>query len=124
MPIIDRREIQFDAKVLISAITASLRTVDLIGLPPLPPVGLRLYPDENIVEFAYNDEEQATVRVAATKLGAFLVTYCVRARIPMPRFADKSVRVEADLVFLSFKTYYAEAPAADVGAGSISFCRK
>jgi hypothetical protein len=39
-----------------------------------------------------------------------LVSYCIRARIPMPRSADKGIRIEADAVILTFRTVFAKAP--------------
>jgi hypothetical protein len=40
-----------------------------------------------------------------------LVSYCVRSRIPIPRLADKVVRVRGNSVVLSFNTQLADAPA-------------
>jgi hypothetical protein len=49
--------------------------------------------------------------VAFDRLGALLVAYCVRARIPISRQADKDIRIEAGSVFLTFATHFADVPA-------------
>lgn len=122
--IIDSREIEFDAKALVSAIAASMHRVVSIGLPPLRPSGVRFCPGDGVVEVLYTGgEKQKAVQVAAEKLGAFLVSYCIRARIPLPRLTGKDIRVQADFVILAFKTHYAEAPAPDDTAGGIRFAR-
>jgi hypothetical protein len=37
-----------------------------------------------------------------------LVSYCIRARIPIARLADKDVRIEAGSVVLAFSTRLAD----------------
>lgn len=122
--IIDRREIEFGAKVLASAIASSLSKVDAIGLPAIRPSGVRFCPKEGLIEVLYDpsDRRQA-VKVSAASLGAFLVAYCIRARIPMPRLADKTIHINANSVWLAFTTHYAEAPAPDAPMGGIQFSR-
>jgi len=56
-------------------------------------------------------ETHAAVSVAFDRLGALLVAYCVRARIPISRQADKDIRIEAGSVFLTFATHFADVPA-------------
>lgn len=119
--IIDRREIEFDTKVLISAIVASSKSVSRIGLPPLRPIALQFSPNEELIEFHYDNQEP--IRVTAAKLGAFLVSYCVRARIPLPRNSDKRITVGANSLTISLMTVYAEAPARDDGTGVMRFSR-
>jgi N-acetylmuramic acid 6-phosphate (MurNAc-6-P) etherase len=41
-------------------------------------------------------------------VGAMLVSYCIRARIPIARLADKDVRIEAGSVVLAFSTRLAD----------------
>jgi hypothetical protein len=50
----------------------------------------------------------AAVSVASDRLGALLVTHCVRARIPISRQADKDIRIEAASVLLTFATHFAD----------------
>ena len=105
MAIFDKREIWFDAKVLVNAVASSLRMAGSIGLPPLRPTALRFYPAEEAVEFRY-EKEPIAVRITAAESGSFLVSYCVRERIPLPRLAAKKIRVEAGSIILSFETHY------------------
>jgi hypothetical protein len=80
-----------------------------IGLPALRPTGVRFDPKERPIDFVY--ETHAAVSVSAEHLGALLVSYCVRARLPMARGADKDLRIEAAAVVLAFSTHYADPPA-------------
>jgi hypothetical protein len=107
MAIIDKREIAFDARALVSAIAAAL-SKESIGLPTQLPTGVRFFPDQGFIQVLYSENE--TRRVDAERLGAFLVSYCVRTRIPIPRRVDKEVRIEAASVIVAFKTYYAQVP--------------
>jgi hypothetical protein len=93
-------------------------------LPPSRPIGLRFYPEQSMIELLYEPgERRGSIQMPATRLGAFLVGYCIRARIPMPRVADKDVRVESDSIILCFKTRYAEVQAPDDVAGRSRFSR-
>ena len=107
--------------MLLSAIAASLNSVASIGLPPQRPVGLRFSAQEGLVEFHY--DKQQSIPVTAERLGAFLVSYCVRARIPLPRLSDKGVTIGAHSIRLNITTVYAEAPARDDGSGAMRFSR-
>jgi hypothetical protein len=49
--------------------------------------------------------------VTSERLGALLMSYCIRARIPVARLADKDIRIEASAVILIFTTRLAEPPA-------------
>jgi len=66
---------------------------------------------------------KSAIRMPATKFGAFLVSYCIRARIPLRRLADKVIRINASSITLCCKTIFAEAPAPDDATGRIRFCR-
>ena len=44
------------------------------------------------------------VSIGAEALGALLVSYCIRARIPMPRAADKRTRIESNSVVLALQS--------------------
>ncbi len=105
MSIIDNREIAFDAEGVVEAITSAIGAAQSIGLPGLPPVAVRLDPAEGLVRLVYgNGQAGRTLALPGESLGALLISFCVRSGIPMPRFADKSVRVEAHAVVLSFRT--------------------
>ena len=97
-----------------TAISASLRAAQGFGLPALRPNGARCYPKEGQVDVLYGTSQAPrAVRISAEALGALLVSYCIRARIPMPRRADKGIRIEANCVILAFRTQYAEAPVPE-----------
>ena len=108
MGIIDRREIEFDAKALVSVIGGSPQRAEAIGLRALRPAGVD-FSTEGQIRFLY--EAYPEIRVTAEALGVLLVSYCVRSRIPIPRLADKVVRVRGNSVVLSFNTQLADAPA-------------
>jgi hypothetical protein len=72
---------------------------------------VRFHPHEGQIDVLYGaDHAQQGVRLAAEPLGALLVSYCIRARIPMPRRADKGIRINAKSVILAFRSRYDEAP--------------
>jgi hypothetical protein len=81
MAFTDRRELEFDAEALLLAVSVSSRAAQAFGLPAQLPTGVRLYPHEGQVDFLYGAGQ--AVRMAAEPLGAVLVSYCIRARIPM-----------------------------------------
>jgi len=105
----DKREISFDARALISVIKASLGRVAAIDLPGLEPTGVLFDAVNQKVVFTYANEPPE-VSVAGQHLGAWLVSYCIKARIPLPLRADKIVHVEADEIVIVCTTRYNEAP--------------
>jgi hypothetical protein len=113
MPVIDRREIEFDAEALLAAVVTSQRAAESFGLPGFPPTGVRFHPKAGKVDFLYGSSQASrAVNLKAEMVGALLVAYCIRARIPMPRKAEKGVHVQAHSVTLSFKTEYSQLPIA------------
>jgi hypothetical protein len=113
MAITETREIGFDMQAVRSVLEWSPRAAQAFGLPPLMPAAVRGNPSENSVEVIYGDTASRRVfmlRVEA--LGAILVSYCNRARIPMPRQAEKRLRVDRDQVTVVLSRQSAEtAPA-------------
>ncbi len=109
MGIIDRRELEFDARALVSVVAGSGDRAQAIGLPPLKPAGVAFDTQANRITFRYADH--AAVEVTAAHLGALLMSYCLRARIPLPRLPDKQVRVTPEAVVIAFRTLYSDAPA-------------
>ena len=115
MAITDRREIEFDLASLVSVVAASAKAAQGFGLPPMPPVGVRCRPRDGQVDVLYgNREAPQAVSLEAESLGALLVAYCIRARIPMPRHSDKGIRIEADSVILAFRTVFSRPPQTEV----------
>ncbi len=114
MPLTDRRELEFDEEVLIAAVAVSLRIAESLGLPGVPPSAARFHPKESQVEFLYGTEK--AVHIKSTALGALLIGYCIRARVPIPRNAERAVRIEMASVILNFRTQVATPlkPAAQI----------
>jgi hypothetical protein len=106
--IIDRRELEFDARALISIIARSARWANSVGLPSARPVRVEFDPAGSRIVLGYDGA--GTDIITAERLGALLVSYCVRARVPLPRLAEKSVRIEANSVVVGFTTYFSEVP--------------
>jgi hypothetical protein len=113
MPVIDQREIEFDAEALLSAVVTSQRAAESFGLPGFPPNGVRFHPKLGTVDFLYgSSNESRAVGLKAEMVGALLVAYCIRARIPMPKKAEKGVHVKTHSVALAFKTEFLRLPIA------------
>lgn len=106
MAIIDRREIEFDEKALISVIGGSLQRAQAIGLPALRPISIVFDPQANTMNV--EDGTQPVVSLSSAHIGAFLVLYCVRARIPIPRRSDKNISIRSGSVVLAFSTHFAD----------------
>jgi hypothetical protein len=95
----ERREIDFDMHAVRSVLEWSPRAAQAFGLPPLTPSAVRGNPAENAIEVIYGDlPAQRVFMLRVEALGAILISYCNRARIPMPRQAEKRLRVERDRV--------------------------
>ena len=107
--IIDRREIEFDARALIGVIAGSLARVQAIGLPPQRPVGIDFDLAGNRIVCQY--EGHAPAALGAERLGALLVSYCIRAHIPLPHLPDKAIRIGAGSVVIALVTHYEDVPA-------------
>jgi hypothetical protein len=102
--IIDRRELEFSRVGVLRAISSSLRAASAFGLPPVPPTDVRLLPQEAKACFKYGSGQTAkSVYLDAEPLGALLVSFCIRLRIPMPKTADKGVHIEENFVVLGFR---------------------
>ena len=103
MAIIDRREIEFDLSAVRLALEWSPRSAQAFGLPPLVPRAVRCRPAEGTLEVTYGELTSTRVfGLRAEALGAILISYCNRAGMPMPRTADKAVRIERDHVIVVF----------------------
>ena len=111
----ERRELTFYEEGILSAITASLRSASAFGLPPVPPQWVRLLPAEGKVCAIYGSGATAkSVMIDAKPLGALLVSFCIRSKIPMPKAVAKEVRVESQCVVLAFTIEHACAPPAQI----------
>jgi len=109
MRIMDRREIEFDMKSVIKAITVSPKAAQGFGLPAMAPAAIRFNPREGKVDVLYGAANAPrAVSLPAAALGALLVSYCIRVRIPMPKLSDKGIRLENQSVILAFRTKFEE----------------
>lgn len=112
--LVDKREIQFNGDALVYCLSASPRAAEGFGLPPIPPAGVRFFPADRMIDALYGRNDTLwAARIPAESLGALLISYCIRARIPMPRVAEKRVRVEADRIILEFLTRFSRVPAPE-----------
>ena len=119
MPILDKREIEFDADALVYCLSVSPRAAEGFGLPPMQPSEVRFYPEGSVVDVIYSKRDGlGAVRISAASLGALLIAYCIRAKFPMPRAADKSIRVEADCIVLAFRSRFSKVPAPEAAESS------
>jgi hypothetical protein len=108
--IIERREIRFSAGALRGVIGGLLDVVAPFGRPPVLPVRITLMPAENQVDVFYGEGETARPLPLRTEaLGALLIAYCMRVRIPMRRVARKEVRIGAAYVALVLHVEYPQA---------------
>ena len=112
--IIERRELRFSA-ALRGVIGGLLDVVAPFGLPPVLPVRITPVPAENHVDVFYGEGETAQpLSLRTNALGALLIAYGMRARIPMRRVARKEVRIGAGYVALVFHVEYSQALAQKV----------
>jgi hypothetical protein len=103
VPITDRREIEFDMQAVRLALEWSPRSAQAFGLPPLTPQSVRCHPTDGSIEVTYGELTSMRVfMLRAEALGAILISYCNRAGMPMPRSADKAVRIEREHVVVVF----------------------
>ena len=120
MAITERREIEFDLHAVRLALEWSPRSAQAFGLPPLTPSAVRCNPAEGIIEVTYGELTSTRVfMMRAEALGAVLIAYCNRAGMPMPRAADKGVRIERDHVVILLTLRLAGAPPPEAPEATI-----
>jgi hypothetical protein len=84
-------------------------------LPPSPPDGVRLVPEDSRIDVIYGLGAAArSIPLTVEALATLLIAYCIRALIPLPRFARKEVRIGARYVALVFHVEHRQAPAPEV----------
>jgi hypothetical protein len=119
--IIDRREIEFDLLAVKLALEWSPRAAQAFGLPPLTPSGVRFNAADGNIEVIYGTLTSVQVfALRAEALGAILISYCNRAGMPMPRAADKAVRIEREHVVVVFTLRLDGAPKPEAPEGTIA----
>lgn len=121
MAIVERRDIEFDAEAVLRAVTCGSRAAQTFGLPPLRATCVHFLPAQGQVEVVYGTGGAARAfPLRAEALGALLVSYCIRVRVPMPRRAEKGIRVEGASVVLTFRTQFDQAPEPQLPEGTIT----
>jgi len=119
--IIDRREIDFDLQAVRLALEWSPRSAQAFGLPPLTPSAIRCKPADGTIEVTYGELTSTRVfALRAEALGAILIAYCNRAGMPVPRTADKGVRIEHEHVVVMLTQRVANAPPPEAPEGTIA----
>ena len=119
--ITERREIEFDLRAVQLALEWSPRSAQAFGLPPLTPHAVRCNAAEGTVEVTYGELTSTRVfMLRAEAVGAILIAYCNRAGMPMPRAADKAVRIERDHVVVVFTLRIAGAQPPEVPESTIT----
>jgi hypothetical protein len=119
--ITDRREIEFDLQAIRLVLEWSPRSAQSFGLPPLIPHSVHCSAAEGTVEVSYGELTSTRVFVLrAEALGAILISYCNRAGMPMPRNADKAVRIDRDRATIVFTLHMPAAPEPEQPEGIIA----
>jgi hypothetical protein len=119
--ITDRREIEFDMQAVRLVIEWSPRASHAFGLPPLHPTAVRGKPMDGAVEVTYGELTSTRVfMLRAEALAAILISYCNRAGMPMPRAAEKGVRIEREHVVVVFTLRVPDAPAPELPESPIA----
>ena len=121
MTITDRREIEFDPDAVKQVLTWSPQSAQAFGLPPLTPQSVRCRPGNGTIEVTYG--ELVSTRIFALRaeaLGAILIAYCNRSGMPMPRAADKAVRIEREHIVVVLTLRLAAAPSPEAPEGAIA----
>ena len=120
MEIIDRREIEFDLEAVRFALAWSPTAAHAFGLSPRAPDRVRCKPAESAIEVTYGKLTETRVfTLRAEALGAILIAYCNRAGLPIPRGADKAVRIEREHVVVVFTLRITRAQQPDAPEGPV-----
>jgi hypothetical protein len=118
--ITDRREIEFDMSAVRLILEWSPRSAQAFGLPPLTPQSVRCNPTDATIEVTYGELTSTRVFVLrAEALGAILISYCNRAAMPMPRHADKAVRIEREHAVVVFTLRLSAVPQPELPEAAI-----
>ena len=104
--ITERREIGFEAETLMTVLAGSPKAAAAFGLAGGQPKAVLFDTKAKAVRFVFSGSGDHThsVSLDATRLAALLVGFCMRMRIPLPRKAEKTIRVEPGVVVLAFRT--------------------
>jgi hypothetical protein len=107
----DRREITFDAAAITDVLACSPGAAVSLGLPQGRPTRVRFDPQAGQVALLYGGDAGREIVVQSGPLGALLISYCLRARIRIPRDPRRDVRIGRDAVVLGFIQIFADTPS-------------
>lgn len=98
-------------KELLKVIACSAHAGTKFGLPSMTAADVVFRPEAGCVEIVFGAGSAARiVPLQSEVLGALLVFFCMGERVPLPRGAEKAVRVEQSAVVLRFKSEIGRAP--------------
>ena len=117
MPIVDRREIEFDCQAVRLAVQWSPKAAQAFGLPARVPDSVRCNPAEGTVEVLYGTRVYG---LRSVSLGALLMAYCNRTGMPMARHSGKSIRIEPRHVVLVLTLRLDEARCPEVPENKVA----
>jgi hypothetical protein len=109
MSITDHRCIAFTPLALRFAIGAAGPAAQRLDLPGLPPEEVVIRPAEDRVLLRYGDAPR-DVALGSQQLALLLIAYCVRARLPLARRAEKRIVLEPGAAVLDLVTRYEVPP--------------
>ena len=103
MPALEHRTVEFDSPAILHAFAAVPRISEAFGLRLGRIAGVEFQPDREAISVI--DPDGASIaELRAESLAALLVAYCSRIKVPLPRFAQKSVEVTSRSVVLRVAT--------------------
>ena len=98
MPLSEKRELSFGPLAICTAFGSAAALARSMGLPPGAPIAIHFTADGSGIVLSWG--EGTEVSLPSDKLAAFLVAFCIRTRIPMPRGAEKTLRLEGGMAVL------------------------
>jgi hypothetical protein len=115
MAITDQRQVTFDSIALKQIVDLSPDAALNIGFPNNKPTNIVLNPSAHSATFEFVG---TAVTLQRDKLGALLISYCIRSGIKVPRNGQRSVHIKPTTVTLVFRQEFGNAPVpASVTAG-------
>ncbi len=107
--LVDTRIMEFGHKTIMAALQGV--GVKLLNLPACVPI-TRLEFDASAGAFTAIYSDGATHSVDGNRLAAIMIAYCIAARLPVPRSANKSVKTTEHGVTVRFTTILQSPPIA------------
>jgi hypothetical protein len=110
--VLDTRNLTFSPVAMCALIAQSPVAAETLGLPAALPSGIRFRPDQATADVVYGKGAMALgYNLSTEALGALIIAYCRRVRIPLPRASRKAITVHQDRIVLTVVTEIAHLPA-------------